>query len=219
MVREIQRLSMARRARLESGPASVAWPATTGGAGFITRAKGAPCASGGCPAIIVVAVDDRARRRRRRARRKARRFLGPSRARRARSAASTRCLRASASGGNPGRSDVVPLPRAHRFRRGENARSRERPTATCGWEMNPRLESGRFRRSILESRISTNHARGIISLGVTGNQRVHESDSSFLPDTCPARHETQVFVRAGDGTSLCPVTRLHLATQLSKWPP
>ena len=188
---------MARRARLESG-SSLGGVAGNDGrcSGFITRAKGAPCASGGCPAIIVVAGDARARRRRRRARRKARRFLGPSRARRARSASSTRCLRASASGGNPGRSDVVPLPRAHRFRRGENARSRERPTATCGWEMNPRLESGRFRRSILESRISTNHARGIISLGVTGNQRAFsrvETRRFASMLTCPRGHETRVF--------------------------
>ena len=98
--------------------------------------------------------------------------------------------------GNPGRSDVVPLPRAHRFRRGENARSRERPTATCGWEMNPRLESGRFRRSILESRISTNHARGIISLGVTGNQRAFsrvETRRFASMLTCPRGHETRVF--------------------------
>lgn len=192
---------MARRARLESG-SSLGGVAGNDGrcSGFITRAKGAPGASGGCPAIIVVAGDARARRRRR-ARRKARRFLGPSRARRARSASSTRCLRASASGGDTGRSDVVPLPRAHRFRRGENARSRERPTATCGWEMNPRLGSGRFRHSILESRISTNHTPGIISLGVTGNQRAifTSRDSSFRLDAYVSARarDTGICVRAG----------------------
>ena len=62
MVREIQWLSMARRARLESGSSRGGVAGNDGRcSGFITRANGAPGASGGCPAIIVVAGDARAR--------------------------------------------------------------------------------------------------------------------------------------------------------------
>ena len=181
----------------------MAWPATTGGAVGSSHARKARRArrevvqpSSSSRGTLARAGDDDARVEKREDSSDLRAREGLARA------SSTRCLRASASGGNPGRSDVVPLPRAHRFRRGENARSRERPTATCGWEMNPRLESsGRFRRSILESRISTNHARGIISLGVTGNQRAFftSRDSSFRLDAYVSARarDTGICVRAG----------------------
>ena len=159
VVREIQWLSMARRARLESGSSRGGVAGNDGRcSGFITRANGAPCASGGWPAIIAVAGDARARAGDG-GRVETRGGSSDARAREGLEALRRReaCARPRV-GGTSTRPPWSPSLDT-RFRSGENARPAR--AATNGHlpvrEMPARLESGRFRRSIRGLRFSTNH--------------------------------------------------------------
>lgn len=161
VVREIQWLSMARRARLESGSSRGGVAGNDGRcSGFITRANGAPYASGGCPAIVAVAGDARARAGDG-ARVETRGGSSDVRAREGLEALRRRdaCARprVGPTSARPPWSPSLDT----RFRSGENARPAR--AATNGHlylpvrEMPARLESGRFRRSIRGLRFSTNH--------------------------------------------------------------